>query len=790
MQSFRNSVSIIGLGIVFGCSSTQPGRFSDSPDHERKVCTPEVPEKRQTHLPRLDTLSPLEGSSEGGSLLKVTGQGFKPGVQVFLGSALCEGLSFLKPSELTCSTSSQPAGEVDVIVVNPDQGCDLIKRGFHFTQVVGILPKKVRLAVGDEFQFHSQNATAPLEFKIIEGSGKIDSKTGVFTAMAPEGNVLVQLMDGKGTKDTATIQVRPVLGISVSANQLSVGGSAFVSASGGVSPYEFTIDPQDGMIDSTGRLTVVRASNDIAVKVTDVLNHSAVSHIKGVDGVRLSGPQKLEVKRQVALPVQGGFPPYSFEIVSGGGKVDPATGQFTAADQPGSVVVSVKDSAGSAHQISIVVIPELTLTPSQAVLASGSKLQLTAMGGFMPYSFRISNGAGQVNPNSGEYTAPDVTTLDSVEVKDANGSVFVSRIEVKSLMQPRVLSASLTHTCAVTHGAAKCWGENLYGQLGDGSESRRLQPQAVLGLEENVFSVATGYRHSCALMTGGSVMCWGDNSKGQLGIQSAADQSIAKSNRPRTVAGLNRGVVAIAAGQYHTCAVRDAKVFCWGDNSKGQLGVSFAKMSSIPVQVDGILDGAQAITAGTFHSCAVVSGAAQCWGWNYNGQLGNGSRVDSHLPVAVETLNQGVRNLASRGNHTCAQTDRGLYCWGYNASGQLGNWSTQSESVPVLVKGLAGMVEEVSPGFQHTCVRTSLEPWVQCWGLNYYGQIGKKGALLEKLPQPVKLSGTATALSSGVDHTCALLGESFSCWGRNSTGQLGDRTTQDRADSDVKRKLD
>ncbi len=775
-----------------GCASVpqHPGQFEEVKSLGGKVCVAALPAAKSAHLPKLETLSPLEGATPGGNQIKITGRGFRPGVQAFLGDVLCGVLNYVNETTLTCTSLSHAPGVVNVTVVNPDQSCDSISDGFRYSPVVQMSSKRVRLSVGDQFKLNVQNGTPPLQFSVVDGLGHVDPQTGVYTASEPPGTAMVEVQDAKGGRDSAVIQIRPPLTVSASLNQIAVGGTAFLSVVGGVGPYTFTVDPELGAVDnSTGRVTALRPSDDVVVQVADFLNHQDSVHFKFLDSVHLIGPEKIEVNHVGQIDAKGGVPPYIFVILSGLGTIDP-TGQFTAPDRPASTVISAKDSMGNLAQISVVTIPGLSLTPSQTEVLPNGTAHFTAMGGFMPYSFRLTQGIGQVDPVLGNYKAPDTSTSDIIEVKDAHNSTAFARVEVHSRIQSRSISSSLSHTCALSHGAAKCWGENQFGQLGDGTLLNKLEPAAVSGLEENVASIATGYRHSCALLGSGAVKCWGDNSKGQLGIQAATKDEIEQSSTPRTVAGLNRGVVAIAAGQYHTCAIQDSKVFCWGDNSKGQLGSAVQGISRIPVQTSQISEGVQLITAGAFHSCAIVNGGAKCWGWNYNGQLGNRSRLDSEEPVDVLNLSQGVQRIESKGNHTCAQTQSGLFCWGYNASGQLGIGSTKIETAPVPVLGIDGSIEEISLGSQHTCVRVSVAPKVRCWGFNYFGQLGKASSALQAEPQVVSLPDSVTALGAGVNHTCVLLGDLYSCWGHNSSGQLGDRTRKDRAIPEVGVKLD
>jgi alpha-tubulin suppressor-like RCC1 family protein len=145
-----------------------------------------------------------------------------------------------------------------------------------------------------------------------------------------------------------------------------------------------------------------------------------------------------------------------------------------------------------------------------------------------------------------------------------------------------LISAGYNHTCALTNtGAVKCWGENIYGQLGDGTNTDSYSPINVLGLGSGVIDLTNGYWHTCALTSTGGVKCWGENSGGQLGDGTTTDRWT-----PVDVQGLTSGVIAISAGRYHTCAVTSGgQMKCWGDSDQGQLGDGSAGYRTTPQDV-------------------------------------------------------------------------------------------------------------------------------------------------------------------------------------------------------------
>jgi len=345
--------------------------------------------------------------------------------------------------------------------------------------------------------------------------------------------------------------------------------------------------------------------------------------------------------------------------------------------------------------------------------------------------------------------------------------------DVSNLTSGVIALSAGNPTCALTAaGGVKCWGYNEYGQLGDGTTTDRLTPVDVPGLASGVTALAAGENHTCALTTAGGVKCWGENYYGQLGDGTTDHQTT-----PVAVSGLDSGITAITAGDMHTCALTAAGgVKCWGNNGSGQLGDGTATNRWTPVDV-GDLSGVTAITAGWYHTCALTTaGGVKCWGHNGYGQLGDGTATDQWTPVAVSGLDSGVTAIAAGGAHTCALTTAGgVKCWGYNNYGQLGDGTTTDQWTPVAVSGLASDVTTIAAGGSRTCALTTAGG-VKCWGYNNYGQLGD-GTTTDQWT-PVAVSGLAsgvTAIVVGGSHTCALTtAGGVKCWGYNEYGQLGD----------------
>ncbi len=449
-------------------------------------------------------------------------------------------------------------------------------------------------------------------------------------------------------------------------------------------------------------------------------------------------------------------------------------------------------------------------TQTSVAFISGSP-QSTVVGTAFAIPLRIkvtdAGGAG-VAGVAVTVTAPasgaSATLSQGSPTTDANGEVVVNATAnaiagaypisaaVSGIAQPAsgfllntlgnsgAIATGFYHTCALTTaGGVKCWGQNVYGQLGDNSTTQRNAPVDVAGLSSGVVAVAAGAYHSCALTTAGGVKCWGSNEFGQLG-----DNTIAQRNTPVDVAGLTSDVLAVATGSTHTCALTMAGgVKCWGYNEFGQLGDNTIAQRSGPVDVAGLASGVLAVAAGLYHSCALtVAGGVKCWGYNGQGQLGDNTTTQRNAPVDVAVLSGGALAVAAGGSHTCALTTAGgVKCWGNNGDGQLGDNTIAQRNTPVDVAGLTSGVLAVATGNTHTCALTAAGG-VKCWGNGGAGQLGDGSTTQRSTPvDVVGLTSDAAAVAAGYFHSCALTTTGgVKCWGNNGQGQLGDNSTTQR----------
>ncbi len=336
--------------------------------------------------------------------------------------------------------------------------------------------------------------------------------------------------------------------------------------------------------------------------------------------------------------------------------------------------------------------------------------------------------------------------------------------EVAAGEESMTLAAGYEHGLALLrNGKVMAWGENGFGQLGDGtglgpetcvffSECSTV-PVEVKGLDEAT-AIAAGYYFSLALLSSGKVMAWGDGGSGQLG-----DESEFTSDVPKEVRGLGEAT-AIAGGVQHSLALlKNGTIMAWGSDEYGQLGDGDETKSDIPVEVQGLHE-VTAIAAGASHSLALLkSGTVMAWGENASGQLGDGNETNSDVPVEVTGLSE-VTAIASDGNHSLALLKDGkVMTWGNNNAGQLGNGNEVNSDVPVEAKGLSG-VKAIAAGVQHSLALLH-DGKVMAWGDDGWGELGNGNEDRESSDVPVQASelSEVTAIAAGGYSSYAEQGE-------------------------------
>lgn len=352
------------------------------------------------------------------------------------------------------------------------------------------------------------------------------------------------------------------------------------------------------------------------------------------------------------------------------------------------------------------------------------------------------------------------------------------------------VSAGGQHTCAIseTDGTLRCWGDNTVGQIGDGTTSQRVDPTLVgdPGAPSTWLDVSAGFFHTCGIQTGDTLWCWGHNFFGQLGTSTNVSTD---TPNPTPVQVGGTGWTQVSAGFGHTCGIQTGgTLWCWGDDSAGELGDGGSTAQTSPQQV-GSGTGWTRVSAGRYYTCGIQSGALYCWGFDDHGELGLASA--SGTPAQVGSDTDWTEISASDyqankpfwsgggGGQTCGIRSPGtLWCWGDNSAGQLGDGTTTAQGTPGPQQvGSASDWTAVSTGGGFTCGLEGTSS-LSCWGDNHYGELGNASMDQKLSPTPVVDLYSGHSWVGGIDaggaHACGVRDDhTLWCWGWGDSGQLG-----------------
>ena len=593
---------------------------------------------------------------------------------------------------------------------------------------------------------------------------------------------------------TAPLQIAPTT------FTLAVNNTKLFTATGGKSPYTYSILSGAGVVNSaTGSYTAPGLVGVATVRVTDSLGVIADALVN-INAALLISP----VNSTILIPATqtfsstGGVGPFVFSVLSGSGSVNSATRVFTPTVAE-VVTVRVTDSLNNFSDTSLTVNGPLAVSPAMAYVVTNSDLDLSASGGTAPYTFSIVVGGGVfVDPLVGVYTAPAVPGTATLRTTDSAAATFDTAVTIYDslLLSPLTLTIQIngTQTFTASGGVGARTFSILSGTGTINSSTGAYTSGPVAGtdiiqvmdaignvvqatvtvvsqltitppsLKLPVFSTVTFSAilgvspYTFSVLTGTGTI---NSASGLYTAPAAASSGTARvtDNVGNTSDSALTHIepVEISSGSYHTCIrYNEGSVKCFGDGAFGQLGHgSTTDLADVPTELGGNLPfvnlgsgrTATAIATGIAHSCALLDNATiKCWGQNTYGQLGVGSTANAgdganEMGNSLPAVNLGTGRTATKvfafGYVTCAILDNGVTkCFGRNSTGQLGIENTTNRGT--------------TPS-----------------------QMG------DSLPATILGTGrTAIKLSGGLDFTCALLDNAtVKCFGGNRYGQLGTEST-------------
>ena len=429
----------------------------------------------------------------------------------------------------------------------------------------------------------------------------------------------------------------------------------------------------------------------------------------------------------------------------------------------------------------------LVVTNSPASGTIGTPVTILSQGGSGAGAVTYAAVSGACQVVGGRLVAYGVGNCGVIATKAPDDTYIAKSSETSTFTFSKALahgpwksvSAGGATTCAITKVTEKlyCWGLNVYGQLsipvvGAESLTAYSTPQLIGGVPGRVKSVSVGTVSLCAINEFADLYCWGNNSEGQLG-----NNSLVSTHIPELVSALSGNVKSVSVGHNSTCAVtKDSKAFCWGSGSQGQLGNETTTSSAIPVQVSGLTSQVSRVSVGFSHACAAHAGAIKCWGAGDFGALGNGQETSTASPVLATGLTSGFTGVSAGFRNSCAIGSGQSYCWGLNAYGAIGDGTTTNRLSATALPETFTVASEVSTKYGTTCAVTKTGSF-NCWGYNGDYQTGTSVETSTNVLSAKPVLGLNTNVVSstqGSQHSCALTdyGRIF-CWGDNSYGQLG-----------------
>ena len=632
---------------------------------------------------------------------------------------------------------------------------------------LAISPASATITVVDTKTFTSSGGISPYSYSVATGDGSVGAASGIYTP-GTAGVKTIRSTDSFGNTSDSTLTVNTALAITPSTANVTVDSDFEFDYTGGVDPVTFSIvGGGAGSIDSvTGVYTAGSSAGSVTVRATDALGHTSNAAVTIYLPLSISPTSVTKgINATQTFTATGGLGALTFAMSSGLGTINSASGLYTAPSSASSDVVQVSDTIGNVVTATVNVVNTLTITPATLKLPVFSTATFSAVLGTPAYSYSVISGSGSISTVSGTgvYTAPSTAGSGGVRVTDSGA---ITSDAVITHIEPVSLSSGAYHTCVrYSDNSVKCWGDAVNGNLGSGStsdlgdaanEGGGYLPFVNLGTGRTATAIASGFNHNCAILDNNTVKCWGYNLYGQLGQGNTASLGDGPNEMGDSLPTVNLGTGRTASSIYAfgnvSCAILDnGSTKCWGRNTYGQLGQgdvnsrgdSANEMGDNLQPINfGTGRTALSLTGGTDFVCALLDNSTvKCFGRNNYGQLGQGSTTSlgdgaGEMGDSLPAINLGTGLTATKISafytHVCAiLSNSTVKCWGRNQSGQLGQGSTSAlgdaagemgDSLLAINLGTGIVPSSVVAARQATCVTTSTGA-VKCFGLNSSGQL-------------------------------------------------------------------